>query len=227
MSQEEMATILDMSRLTYASIESGKRDLKTKELDTIARIFETTREQLIQAPVSKIQFDKTHPQYKMIQTILYILAKTAGKPNIGKTALNKLLYFADYNHYEKYRTSITRDEYIKMPRGPVPKSIDSIAALMEQSGLISIVTSEFHQHQQIRYIPNTISDVQCFVGTEVAELDYVIEQYGDKNAKRLTDFSHEDTPRKATKNIGEVIEYDLVHYRSPLYSVTEFADEDD
>jgi len=56
-----------------------------------------------------------HPQYKLMQTILYILSKCAGKPNVGKIVLNKLLYFADFNHYEKYRASISGDVYIKKP----------------------------------------------------------------------------------------------------------------
>ena len=37
----------------------------------------------------------------MKNLILYILGKCGQRPNIGKTVLNKLLYFSDFNFYEK------------------------------------------------------------------------------------------------------------------------------
>jgi hypothetical protein len=70
---------------------------------------------LIAKPLEQEEIPRDHPLYKMMQTILYILSKCAGKPNVGKIVLNKLLYFADFNHYEKYWESITEDKYIKMP----------------------------------------------------------------------------------------------------------------
>ncbi|OQB42244.1 MAG: Helix-turn-helix domain protein [candidate division CPR1 bacterium ADurb.Bin160] len=115
LSQAQMANLLKISRVTYANIESGKRDLKKNEIEKIAHIFELSIENLLEKPVEKTKITKNHPLNKMIQTILYILSQCAGKPNVGKIVLNKLLYFADFNHYEKYWTSITGDLYIKMP----------------------------------------------------------------------------------------------------------------
>jgi transcriptional regulator with XRE-family HTH domain len=115
LSQAQMANLLKISRVTYANIESGKRDLKKNEIEKIAHIFELSIENLLEKPVEKIKITKNHPLNKMIQTILYILSQCAGKPNVGKIVVNKLLYFADFNHYEKYWTSITGDLYIKMP----------------------------------------------------------------------------------------------------------------
>jgi len=115
LSQAQMANLLKISRVTYANIESGKRDLKKNEIEKIAHIFELSIENLLEKPVEKTKITKNHPLNKMIQTILYILSQCAGKPNVGKIVVNKLLYFADFNHYEKYWTSITGDLYIKMP----------------------------------------------------------------------------------------------------------------
>ena len=56
------------------------------------------------------------PFYKFKQVLLYILNKCGQKPNVGKTVLNKLLYFADFNYYEKYFESITGVEYVKLPK---------------------------------------------------------------------------------------------------------------
>jgi len=39
---------------------------------------------------------------KFKEVLLYILGKVGSKPNIGQTVLYKLLYFIDFNYYEKY-----------------------------------------------------------------------------------------------------------------------------
>jgi len=221
LSQAQMANLLKISRVTYANIESGKRDLKKNEIEKIAHIFELSIENLLEKPVEKIKITKNHPLNKMIQTILYILSQCAGKPNVGKIVVNKLLYFADFNHYEKYWTSITGDLYIKMPMWPMPKSIDAVVALMEKAWIIKTITSEFHWYNQQRFIPNERPDLSVFSATELAELDSVITKYSDKTGKWLTEFSHGDMPRKATEKIGDEISYGLAHYRESLYSVAE------
>lgn len=226
LSQEQMADILGISRLTYASIESWKRDLKKAELEKLATVFETTVESLMYPTKEKTKIENNHPLYKMIQTILYILSKCAGKPNVWKIVLNKLLYFADFNYFEKYGRSITNDTYVKMPMWPVPKSIDWVAALMEQSDYLSVIKTTYHWLSQIRYIPNIEVDLNVFNAAEITEINSVIEKYSDKNWKWLTEYSHEDTPRKNTKNIWDVIEYWLVDYRTPLYAVTNQSSEE-
>lgn len=115
LSQDQIANLMKMSRVTYNQLESGKRDVKKTELERLAGIFETTVTDLISEPTRRKEISADHPLYKMMQTVLYVLSKCAGKPNVGKIVLNKLLYFADFNHYEKYRKSVTGDVYIKMP----------------------------------------------------------------------------------------------------------------
>jgi len=40
---------------------------------------------------------------KFKEVFLYILEKVGARPNIGETALYKLLYFIDFDYYEKYQ----------------------------------------------------------------------------------------------------------------------------
>ena len=82
LSQDQLAILLDLSRITYTHIESGKRDIKKSELEKLAQIFETSVENLLHKPQEKEQIPVDHPLYKMMQTILYILSKCAGKPNV-------------------------------------------------------------------------------------------------------------------------------------------------
>ncbi|MBP6257289.1 helix-turn-helix domain-containing protein [Patescibacteria group bacterium] len=130
-SQEQMADLLAMSRITYTHIESGKRELKTSEIEKIAQFFEVTPLELMHTrPVSR-KIEIRMPQTKMMNIILYILSKCAGKPNLGKIVMNKLLYFIDFNYHEKYHESLTEATYIKMPMGPVPKDGEELFQQMK------------------------------------------------------------------------------------------------
>jgi len=100
-------------------------------------------------------------------------------------------------------------------------------ALLEKAGYIKAMESDYFGYHQIRFIPTVLPDITVFDATETQEMDEVIDQYGDKNGRWMTDFSHEDMPYKATENIDDEISYDLVHYRSPVYSVKKTDNEGD
>ncbi len=228
LSQEEMAKLLGISRLTYASVESGKRELKLSEIEKLETTFEISKDALLGKSSQKIikTPKEEDPFYKFKQVFLYILNQCAQKPTVGKTVLNKLLYFADFNYYEKNFESITGVEYIKLPRWPVPKIMDIIIPAMESEQLIKQIEIPYYTYIQQRIFPLQEADISVLNALELKEIDDVIAQYSDKTADRLSDRSHDDMPYKATKNIGERIDYGLVHYRSPVYSVAEWIDGD-
>jgi hypothetical protein len=63
--------------------------------------------------VQKERFDD--PNIRLKNLILYIIGKCGQKPNMGKILLNKLLYFSDFDYYEKHGESITNTIYRKLP----------------------------------------------------------------------------------------------------------------
>ena len=64
-------------------------------------------------------------QKKYQDAVLYLCKKLGGEVR-GKKKLAKLLYFADFDYYEKYEKPITGDVYNALPMGPVPASLDEI-----------------------------------------------------------------------------------------------------
>lgn len=230
MSQDDFAKALHISRVTFSQIEQWERELKHSELIRIADLFEMSLDDLIReenkenksATLSK----EDDPFYKFKQVFLYILTKCAQKPNVGKTVLNKLLYFSDFNFYEKYLQSITGVEYAKLPKGPAPKIMDIILPQMEQEKSIKQIEVPYFDYTQQKILPLVAPDMSVFSAIETAEIDNVINNYSDKNADWLSSRSHNDMPYKATKNIGDTISYGLVAYRDDLYSVSERKDED-
>ena len=54
---------------------------------------------------------------------------------------------------------------------------------------------------------------------ELEELDRNIHRLLGMTASQVSAYSHEDMPVKSTKK-GEIIDYDLVHYRNPVFSIS-------
>src|SRR3989338_5729088 len=139
-SQEYLAEKLGVSRPTYMQIEKGERELTISEAEKLAHVFDMSLEDFLAgresvSPVVTIQGRKERelkdkneiriniPQEKankFEQVLLYILAKIAGKPNIGQTVLYKLLYFIDFDYYEKFEEQLIGAKYIKNHYGPTP-----------------------------------------------------------------------------------------------------------
>ena len=68
---------------------------------------------------------------KYQQVILYLCKKLGGEIQ-GKKKLAKLLYFADFDFFEKNQKPITGDTYKALPMGPVPVSFEKIISEMSE-----------------------------------------------------------------------------------------------
>ena len=156
LTQEFLASALKMSRPTYMQIEQGKRDLTITEAKKLAEVFDIPFENFLEGKedtktVVKIEGKKKQKQEakgeirisvpqekaeKFEQTLLYILAKIGGKPNIGQTVLYKLLYFIDFDYYEKFEKQLIGAKYIKNHYGPTPVMFAKIINQMERDAKV-------------------------------------------------------------------------------------------
>ena len=85
---------------------------------------------------------------KFKQVLLYILEKVGGKPNVGETVLHKLLYFIDFDYYEKFEENLMGATYIKNHHGPTSVELGTILKDMQRSGEIEAVKSKYFNHLQ-------------------------------------------------------------------------------
>jgi DNA-binding XRE family transcriptional regulator len=226
MSQDELARRLNLSRPTLINIEKGVRKLKLDEIKKVKEIFE-----LIGAHNEKTESDTriSIPQKnlkKFKQVFLYILNEAGGKPNVGLTVLYKLLYFIDFDYYEKYEEQLMGLTYIKNHHGPTPKEFIKVIESMKQNGEIEEVKSKYFTFEQRKYLPlpGTKVDLSKLNGQELEIINSVLTKLSDKTATQLSDYSHEDVPWKSHE-LGEEINYESVFYRNDAYSVKEFDDE--
>ena len=161
---------------------------------------------------------------KIQNILLYLLERCAGKPNVGETVLYKLLYFSDFNYYEKYEEHLTGSQYRKLPYGPVPQKLNTIITQMIESGQLQRIKSQYHGYPQTRFIPMTKADLTRMSAAEKETIDQVIERFSDWSASAISEYSHKDMPWKATED-GDIIDYELAFYRESPFSARTYSDE--
>lgn len=232
LTQEELARKLGIPRPSVSQIESGQREVTAKELLALSRIFETSTDELLlvdnrqRKDIKLRQMGKLPPFNKEMfkQVLLYILNKCGGKPNVGKTVLYKLLYFCDFNYYEKYEEPLTGAAYRKIMHGPAPCEFEDIIAEMEKNKQIQEVPSSYYDKPQIKYLALVEPDIDRLSAGQKELIDKVIETLSDFDANKISEYSHDDVPWQATEE-KEIIDYELVFYRTPAYSVRSYSED--
>lgn len=243
LSQEDLAKMMGVSRVAVSQIENGQRKICTEELVKLSRIFDTTPNILLdidkdieivlekskkQKPKEKNEIRISVPQKnitKFKEVLLYILGEVGSKPNVGESVLYKLLYFIDFNYYEKYEEQLIGATYIKNHYGPTPKEFRKITEEMQGGDLVKI-QDEYFQYPQTKYIPLRDPDLSKMSAQEQKVIDNVLLTLSDMNATKISEYSHNDVPWMTTEE-GDIINYESVFYRTASYSMREYSEEED
>ena len=156
---------------------------------------------------------------KYENAVLYLCQKLNGEVR-GKKKLAKLLYFADFDFYEKNQKSITGDTYRALPMGPFPVTLEEVTGEMAKKKEITIdqVTEREGYNATEVYKSLAKPDMSVFDADETKILDRVISKYGHLTGKQLEDLTHAEAPYAGTEP-GKEIYYELSYYRG-----TEFAE---
>ena len=242
LSQAFMAQKICVSRASYIEIEKGTKELTLSQAQKIAEIFNLSLEALIAGKKNseiKISFKKEKkrkevqeiridiPQKnlkKFKEVLLYILEKVGSKPNVGMTVLYKLLYFIDFDYYEKFEEQLLGAIYIKNHFGPTPVEFKKIVESLESKGELETVKSKYFLHEQTKYLPRRQSNISILNAQEIKHIDDVLFRLSDKSAMELSDYSHKDVPWVGTED-GKIISYESVFYRTPETSVRIYGED--
>lgn len=237
LSQQKLAELLGISRPALSQVENGKRKVSAEELDRLAKIFNISMNSLLnrerepevilkekagkkkQQPSIRINVPQENLE-KFKEVLLYILNKVGSKPNIGETVIYKLLYFIDFDFYEKYEEQLIGATYIKNHHGPTPVEFKKIIGKMQDRELTRI-ESQYFDYPQTKYLPLRSPDLTKLKANEVEIIDSVLNRLSDMNASQVSEYSHNDVPWLTTED-GEIIEYESVFYRTTPYSVREY-----
>ena len=241
-SQERLAGLLKMSRVSLSQIENGSRKISADEIAKLSKVFNVASDILLDLKKDiKVVLEKasksTSPKQglrinipqknltKFKEVMLYILNKVGSKPNIGESVLYKLLYFIDFNYYERYEEQLIGATYIKNNYGPTPKEFIVVVEEMQDLEEIVKVEDKYFQYPQRKYLPLRAPDLSGLRANELKMIDEVLEKLSDMNASQISEYSHKDVPWLTTDD-GEIIDYESVFYRTPEYSVRAYSEED-
>ena len=242
LSQEKLADLLRLSRVSISQMENGERKITAEEMAKLSKIFDTPTDVLLDMEQDvKVVLEKKKgnpPQRKSIvrisipqknlekfrEVLIYILNRVGSKPNIGQTVLYKLLYFIDFNFYEKYEEQLIGATYLKNHFGPTPIEFKKIVKEMEEKDLVK-VKDKYFQYPQTKYLPLREPDLTKLKASETKMIDEVLEKFSNMNAVEISDYSHNDVPWLTTEN-GKIIDYESVFYRTPAYSIRSYSGKD-
>lgn len=243
-SQQQLAEKIGISRVSLTQIERGERrviadelarfcdELKVEADMLLGRIVET--EVLIGKP-AKVREGRTKygvglrinvPQKnveKFREVLIYILNRVGSRPNIGESVIYKLLYFVDFDFYERYEEQLIGATYIKNHYGPTPLEFSTIVESMLGRDIIR-VQDKYFSYPQTKYLPIREADLRKLGAHEIGIIDGVLGKLSGMNAAQISDYSHNDVPWLTAED-GKAIEYESVFYRTPAYSVREYEPE--
>lgn len=167
-----------------------------------------------------VEFNKE----KFKAVLHYIIDRCGHQDNVGKTVLYKLMYFSDFDFYELFEEEMTGEVYKRLPRGPGPEHFDNAVQELEDEGKINHVVINFDNGFQNRYSSLKTPQIDILSDKEITVINGVLNRCSKMNATKISDYSHEDLPWQATE-MYEPIDYELVFYRTPEFSVRKYEEE--
>lgn len=151
---------------------------------------------------------------KKYRNAVLFFANKIRNGTLGKLKLMKLLYFLDFDFFEKYGKSVTGEEYLRFENGPVPRMAEKMLKKMDGRDIkISrrMVADGYREQQLVE--PLKPFDVSVFSKEELLMLDEIADKWEKFSGTEMKNASHGEAPWIATKPDG-VIDYNLSYYRN-------------
>lgn len=240
-SQQRLADLMGVLRPTISQIENGIRKICAEELIKLSEIFGVSVDSLLNLekspevilkesdkkeetkPMLRINIPQKNLE-KFKEVLIHVLNKIGSKPNIGEIVLYKLLYFIDFDFYEKYEEQLIGATYKKNRYGPTPIEFKKVIDKMSKDKEITKIKSEYFQYPQTKYLPLREADLTKLKANETEIIDDVLKRLSDMTATQISEYSHNDVPWLTTED-GNIIEYESVFYRTPPYSVRKYGED--
>jgi uncharacterized phage-associated protein len=151
-------------------------------------------------------------QIKYRNAILFF-AKKCAPLTVGKKKLAKLLYYLDFDHFERHLEPVTRAKYMHKTMGPVPDDFDYQLKEMIEERLIKKESRNIGLENPMELIvPLAEPDMSVFSKEELDTLQNVLERWSGASGKTISEQSHKEAPWEATRS-NEDIPYQLALQR--------------
>ncbi|MFA5937040.1 MAG: Panacea domain-containing protein [Candidatus Paceibacterota bacterium] len=148
------------------------------------------------------------------KNVVLFFAKKVRNGTLGKLKMMKLMYFLDFDFFEKYGKSITGDSYLRFENGPIPKNAEKI--LKGMNGKEIKITNRkiadgYNDQQHIEALKDF--DMNLFTKEELMMMEEVADKWEKFSGSEMKMATHGEAPWIATKP-NEIIDYNLAYYRN-------------
>jgi len=133
---------------------------------------------------------------KIIQAINYLLGKLK---KTDKLKIVKLMYLADKCHLLRYGRTITDDDYLALPMGPIgsltldvlncnPATFDENAIKTIQEHIIRVDANIIENNNRCR------GDFDMLSETDIEVIDFIIDKFGRRRTPEIVKYTHDNIP---------------------------------
>ena len=150
-------------------------------------------------------YRKTSPE-KAYQTIRFFAEELSPL----KTALNKLLFYADFYHFKKFGRGISGLQYRAIQWGPVPSQFDYLFKMAEEQEVINLKYELWDDEKEIVIVePSKESEFRSalFTEDELESLQTVVEKFKKTKTRQMVDLSHNEPAWKENIEQKQLISY--------------------
>lgn len=148
------------------------------------------------------------------KSIILFFANKVRNGTLGKLKLMKLLYYLDFDFYEKYGKSVSGDQYLRFENGPVPRMAEKMLKLMNEDQIkIRKVKLVGYNNPHMLIEPLQVCDISLFTKEEVLMMTEIADKWEKFTGTDMKNATHGEAPWIATEP-NDVIDYNLAYYRN-------------
>ncbi|MEM6261015.1 MAG: type II toxin-antitoxin system antitoxin SocA domain-containing protein [Bacteroidota bacterium] len=144
------------------------------------------------------------PNFKKVANFVLFFAEQV-KPM--KTKLNKLLFYADFSHFQQTGFAISGCNYRAIQHGPVPSHFRELFGILESKGYVNIESTILEHGEGERFLPGQSFDDSLFTEKELAHMRAVANRFGEMRSRELVEMSHQEKGWEVNQEKRKLIDY--------------------
>ena len=130
---------------------------------------------------------------KKFRALVHYIIDIVEPSMLGKTKLNKILWFSERKAYLQSGKTITGETYVKFPEGPVAKHLLEALKDLKEEGVIVQRLSRVYDFNRHEYFSLSRPDISMFTQDEIDIVAREAVRIASMTAKEISNISHDRT----------------------------------